>query len=145
MHRAASVDPNLDSFLRDWDKGSQYPNTKLANVLFTYEAQRRLGTEGIQVSFDHPHHLASTHTALGNAIPCWYHTIPRQKNQRACTQDCVHLPVSGEFCTWRVERMMTHIVLHRVSASVDVTDANMNEGSGAVFCTHTQTAALTKM
>ena len=50
MHRAASVDSNITSFLRDWNKGSQYANTKLANVLFTYEAQRRWGQQGIQAS-----------------------------------------------------------------------------------------------
>ncbi|DBA88373.1 TPA: hypothetical protein ACH3X2_004873 [Trebouxia sp. C0005] len=50
MHRAASVHPNIPRFLTDWTKGSQYANTKLANVLFTYEAQRRWGSKagGIQ-------------------------------------------------------------------------------------------------
>ncbi len=52
MHRAASVDSNIHRFLTDWNKGSQYANTKLANVLFTYAAQRRLGyrNQGIQAS-----------------------------------------------------------------------------------------------
>ncbi|DBB18667.1 TPA: hypothetical protein ACH3X3_000279 [Trebouxia sp. C0006] len=50
MHRAASVNSNIHRFLTDWNKGSQYANTKLANVLFTYAAQRRLGyrNQGIQ-------------------------------------------------------------------------------------------------
>jgi len=53
MHRAASVDSNVHRFLTDWNKGSQYANTKLANVLFTYAAQRRLGyrSTGVQASF----------------------------------------------------------------------------------------------
>jgi len=53
MHRAASVDSNVHRFLTDWKKGSQYANTKLANVLFTYAAQRRLGyrSTGVQASF----------------------------------------------------------------------------------------------
>ena len=50
MHRSGHVDSDTPSFLKDWKKGSQYSNTKLANVLFTYEAQRRLGPKGIQVS-----------------------------------------------------------------------------------------------
>ncbi len=52
MHRAASVNSNIHRFLTDWNKGSQYANTKLANVLFTYAAQRRLGyrNQGIQAS-----------------------------------------------------------------------------------------------
>ena len=50
MHRSGHVDADIWSFLTDWRKGSQYSNTKLANVLFTYEAQRRLGPKGIQVS-----------------------------------------------------------------------------------------------
>ena len=49
MHRSGHVDPEPASFLTDWNKGSQYSNTKLANVLFTYEAQRRLAHKGIQV------------------------------------------------------------------------------------------------
>lgn len=36
------------AFLFDWDAG-QYAETKLANVLFTYEAQRRLAPLGISV------------------------------------------------------------------------------------------------
>ncbi|KAL3146845.1 hypothetical protein ABBQ38_014819 [Trebouxia sp. C0009 RCD-2024] len=48
MHRSGHVDPDPASFLTDWNKGSQYSNTKLANVLFTYEAQRRLAHKGIQ-------------------------------------------------------------------------------------------------
>ncbi len=53
MHRAASVDSNIHRFLTDWNKGSQYANTKLANVLFTYEAQRRWASRpgAIQASF----------------------------------------------------------------------------------------------
>ena len=50
MHRSGHVDSDIPSFLKDWRKGSHYANTKLANVLFTYEAQRRLGPRGIQVS-----------------------------------------------------------------------------------------------
>ena len=52
MHRAASVNSNIHRFLTDWNKGSQYANTKLANVLFTYAAQRRLGyrNQGVQAS-----------------------------------------------------------------------------------------------
>ena len=49
MHRSGSVHSDANSFLRDWSKGSQYSNTKLANVLFAYEAQRRLGPRGVQV------------------------------------------------------------------------------------------------
>ena len=49
MHRSGHVDSDPKSFLKDWNKGSQYSNTKLGNVLFTYEAQRRLGPKGIQV------------------------------------------------------------------------------------------------
>lgn len=36
------------AFLYDWDAG-QYADTKLANVLFSYESQRRLGPLGITV------------------------------------------------------------------------------------------------
>lgn len=36
------------AFLHDWDAGG-YSETKLANVLFTYESQRRLGPLGITV------------------------------------------------------------------------------------------------
>lgn len=36
-------------FLQSWRPGSYYPSTKLANVLFAYEAQRRLGQHGVQV------------------------------------------------------------------------------------------------
>ena len=53
MHRSGHVDSDPGRFLKDWDKGSQYSNTKLANVLFAYEAQRRLGPKGIQVSLLH--------------------------------------------------------------------------------------------
>ena len=35
MHRSGSVHSNPDAFLRDWNRGSQYSNTKLANVMFT--------------------------------------------------------------------------------------------------------------
>lgn len=49
MHRSGHVDSDPESFLKDWNKGSQYSNTKLGNVLFAYEAQRRLGPKGIQV------------------------------------------------------------------------------------------------
>ncbi|EFN53453.1 hypothetical protein CHLNCDRAFT_136710 [Chlorella variabilis] len=35
-------------FLQSWRPGSYYPSTKLANVLFAYEAQRRLGQHGVQ-------------------------------------------------------------------------------------------------
>ena len=49
MHRSGSVDSDPIRFLRDWRKGSQYANTKLANVLFAYESQRRLGPLGVQV------------------------------------------------------------------------------------------------
>lgn len=50
MHRSGHVDSDPERFLKDWNKGSQYSNTKLGNVLFAYEAQRRLGPKGIQVS-----------------------------------------------------------------------------------------------
>lgn len=48
MHRSGSVHSDVNRFLRDWNKGSQYSNTKLANVLFAYEAQQRLGPRGVQ-------------------------------------------------------------------------------------------------
>lgn len=51
MHRSGHVDHDTEAFLSDWTKGSQYSNTKLANVLFTYESQRRLGPLGVQVIF----------------------------------------------------------------------------------------------
>lgn len=51
MHRAGHVDKDTEAFLSDWKKGSQYANTKLANVLFTYEAQRRLTPQGVQVAY----------------------------------------------------------------------------------------------
>lgn len=35
------------AFLTDWSKG-RYWNTKLSNVYFTYECQRRLGPLGVQ-------------------------------------------------------------------------------------------------
>lgn len=50
MHRSGHVDKNTEAFLSDWNKGSQYSNTKLANVLFAYESQRRLGPHGVQVN-----------------------------------------------------------------------------------------------
>lgn len=40
------------AFLFDWDAG-QYADTKLANVLFTYESQRRLAPLGITVRVLH--------------------------------------------------------------------------------------------
>lgn len=49
MHRSGHVDADVQGFLSDWRKGSQYSNTKLANVAFTYEAQRRLAPLGVQV------------------------------------------------------------------------------------------------
>ena len=36
------------SFLTSWFPGSYYPSTKLANALFAFELQRRLGGAGIQ-------------------------------------------------------------------------------------------------
>lgn len=50
MHRSGHVNHDTEAFLSDWSHGSQYSNTKLANVLFTYEAQRRLGPHGVQVT-----------------------------------------------------------------------------------------------
>ena len=58
MHRSGHVDSDPESFLKDWNKGSQYSNTKLGNVLFAYEAQRRLGPKGIQVR---PHRNLKAH------------------------------------------------------------------------------------
>ena len=49
MHRSGHVNNDTEAFLSDWSQGSQYSNTKLANVLFTYEAQRRLAPHGVQV------------------------------------------------------------------------------------------------
>ncbi|GAB4813415.1 hypothetical protein N2152v2_000461 [Parachlorella kessleri] len=47
-HRYGRAPTSLATFLQDWRQGSYYPTTKLANVLFAYELQRRLGAHGIQ-------------------------------------------------------------------------------------------------
>jgi hypothetical protein len=47
-HRYGWVGP-LHSFLASWTPGSYYPSTKLANALFAFELQRRLGPRGVQV------------------------------------------------------------------------------------------------
>lgn len=46
-HRYAAI-PDPDEFLSKTEV-AQYPDTKLAQVFFTYEAQRRLGPLGVQV------------------------------------------------------------------------------------------------
>ena len=65
MHRSGHVDKDTEAFLSDWRKGSQYANTKLANVLFAYEAQRRLAPLGVQVIYIV--HLSNTVTLLVTA------------------------------------------------------------------------------
>lgn len=48
MHRVGWVG-EVGRFLPSWRPGSYYPATKLANALFAFELQRRLGAAGIQV------------------------------------------------------------------------------------------------
>ena len=50
MHRMGRVGRLPEDWMRSWRHGSHYPSTKLANVLFTYECERRLGPLGVQVS-----------------------------------------------------------------------------------------------
>lgn len=45
-HRYAAI-PSVPSFLTSWEAGS-YSATKLANVLFAYECQRRWGSRGVR-------------------------------------------------------------------------------------------------
>ena len=40
---------DVAGFLASWRPGSYYPSTKLANALFAFELQRRLGEQGVQV------------------------------------------------------------------------------------------------
>lgn len=42
-HRYGRIFPDTSQFLTTWKHGSYYPNTKLANVMFAYELQRRMG------------------------------------------------------------------------------------------------------
>jgi NAD(P)-dependent dehydrogenase (short-subunit alcohol dehydrogenase family) len=44
---------DVASFLPSWCPGSYYPATKLANCLFAFELQRRLGRHGVQVGRMH--------------------------------------------------------------------------------------------
>ncbi|KAL4459097.1 hypothetical protein ABPG75_013962 [Micractinium tetrahymenae] len=49
----------VGKFLSSWRPGSYYPSTKLANVLFAYELQRRLGEHGVQSCAVDPGGVAS--------------------------------------------------------------------------------------
>jgi hypothetical protein len=61
-------------FLPSWVPGSYYPSTKLANVLFANEMQRRLGEHGVQVRPVDEHWLGQgagcTHPAQHVRLPC---------------------------------------------------------------------------
>ncbi|KAL4419578.1 hypothetical protein ABPG77_003604 [Micractinium sp. CCAP 211/92] len=50
---------DVRKFLPSWRPGSYYPSTKLANVLFAYELQRRLGEHGVQSCAVDPGGVAS--------------------------------------------------------------------------------------
>lgn len=47
MHRLGSVGSEPSTYLTNWHQGSQYASTKLANVLFAFELQRRLAKHGV--------------------------------------------------------------------------------------------------
>lgn len=55
----AGDDPGMAALLRSWRRGSGYATTKLANVLFAYECQRRLGALGVQSCAVDPGGVAS--------------------------------------------------------------------------------------
>jgi NAD(P)-dependent dehydrogenase (short-subunit alcohol dehydrogenase family) len=58
-HRYGLILPDIDNFFKTWKLGSFYPNTKLANVLFSYELTRRLGSYGLQSCAVDPGGVAS--------------------------------------------------------------------------------------
>lgn len=49
-HRYGVLGSSLARLLPSWRPGSYYPTTKLCNVMFAYELQRRLGGAAVQVS-----------------------------------------------------------------------------------------------
>jgi NAD(P)-dependent dehydrogenase (short-subunit alcohol dehydrogenase family) len=49
-HRYGVLGSSLARLLPSWRPGSYYPTTKLCNVMFAYELQRRLGGDAVQVS-----------------------------------------------------------------------------------------------
>ncbi|DBA73310.1 TPA: Retinol dehydrogenase 13, variant 2 [Trebouxia sp. C0004] len=100
MHRAASVDPNIHCFLTHWNKGSQYANTKLANVLFTYETQRRWGsrTGGIQSCAVDPGAVSSNIYA-NSGLPSPVRWLIR--NLHAPTSDGVSAVIHAATTPWQ--------------------------------------------
>ncbi|PSC74044.1 short-chain dehydrogenase [Micractinium conductrix] len=50
---------DVAGFLASWRPGSYYPSTKLANALFAFELQRRLGEQGVQSCAVDPGGVAS--------------------------------------------------------------------------------------
>jgi len=59
-HRVSCIG-NPETFLTNWKQGSNYGNTKLANALFTFECERRLGAFGV-------HSVAVDPGAVGSSI-----------------------------------------------------------------------------
>lgn len=74
-HRYGLILPtDIDTFLKTWKLGSFYPNTKLANVLFSYELTRRLGSYGLQSCAVDPGGVASNiwkNSAFSRAPLSW--------------------------------------------------------------------------
>ncbi|KAI3424130.1 hypothetical protein D9Q98_009490 [Chlorella vulgaris] len=100
-------------FLPSWVPGSYYPSTKLANVLFANEMQRRLGEHGVQSCAVDPGGVASKiwdHSAFAKPPLSWV-----INNLYAPTSDGAAAVVHAATVPWGRERLAAAAINQRWS------------------------------